>query len=358
MELPNLMPMHRMLSQLTSHQVPTDEDISNVEFKAEQIFSALKAHSEVSISQIFYAGSISKFTQDRKGFAQLFVFLSGVEDSPPIKEILHDWRSIIAKWADNVDVELIKMTNTSLYFACGDEKYISIIPSPDVGKDQEVHPIEAVANFLKDQSDFVLQVVRLGKHWSSNFTVGDTLIPEIVSALELVAVGAGISEEEKAESVGEQGKLMPFAFLIFLEQVAKIDELKLAFEKVDGKWKIREGVPGQLSPPEGAGLVPNYILEPTTSSDFSTRFKETPEELEKLKSYATRSETRLQTVLAAKEISLSELNAIFQPNPASPSKGQSQGRVYSDIDITYSHPLPEFTFGNRKFCKIRKSYKS
>ncbi|OXA49465.1 hypothetical protein Fcan01_15540 [Folsomia candida] len=280
------------------------------------IFSALKAHSEVSISQIFYAGSISKFTQDRKGFAQLFVFLSGVEDSPPIKEILHDWRSIIAKWADNVDVELIKMTNTSLYFACGDEKYISIIPSPDVGKDQEVHPIEAVANFLKDQSDFVLQVVRLGKHWSSNFTVGDTLIPEIVSALELVAVGAGISEEEKAE------------------------------------------IPGQLSPPEGAGLVPNYILEPTTSSDFSTRFKETPEELEKLKSYATRSETRLQTVLAAKEISLSELNAIFQPNPASPSKGQSQGRVYSDIDITYSHPLPEFTFGNRKFCKIRKSYKS
>lgn len=62
--------------------------------------------------------------------------------------------------------------------------------------------------------------------------------------------------------------------------------------------------------------------------------------MEKLKSYATRSETRLQTVLAAKEISLSELNAIFQPNPASPSKGQSQGRVYSDIDITYSHPLP------------------
>jgi len=136
-----------------------------------------------------------------------------------------------------------------------------------------------------------VQVIRLVKFWFKTLYLGKRSIYGLKPALEIIAVSVSKAEWSRFKTKKSKNSKLQTVFLEFLEQVKKIDKLRLAFRKqANGIWT-------QLTDDELPQTKPNdeyFIIEPSNAfNDLTEEFKERQKELENLKSAAKVTQKRV-----------------------------------------------------------------
>jgi len=147
------------------------------------------------------------------------------------------------------------------------------------------------------------QMIRLAKFWFKTLHLGRNIYG-LKTAFEVIAVSVAKAEFNQYTNKKTTKSKLHCAFSEFLQQVMKIDTIRLAFIKINGTWTQLEDheIPQALSDDK------YFILEPTNIfNDLTQEFEKRKEELNNLKRAAKITYDRIQGIKVVSPF------AIFRP---------------------------------------------
>ncbi|XP_035710794.1 uncharacterized protein LOC118436551 [Folsomia candida] len=169
---------------------------------------------------------------------------------------------------------------------------------------------ESQVYFMKEQTSFTHDVVRLAKFWFKSLYLGERPIYGVKTILELIAVAASMKEEDRDK------KSLLRTFATFLDNVVRIDKLRLKFSNNNGRWELENTRDNNTY---RAGLpTDNYIIEP--SNPYNNLAKEMihrDKEVKNLKEFAKISRLRISHAMRTNQVSVDSVFNLFRPLPTS-----------------------------------------
>jgi len=312
--------MESKLKKFTESLIPSDEFIKHGLGLVNKVEELLKKEPKYSIARIAHAGSLGKGTEIMAPDFDVVVFLNN--EYPPFKaELLKEWATLLAN--NDKQLVLMKTEDTSLKFKfTGSGVKVDLLPATNFvsgvqqgvgGREkallQRDGALKHIANqatavqnwyagslsesqveFMKEQSAFTHELVRLGKYWYKTLYLGPKNIYGMKLMLEVIAV----SVAQKMKGEGEAQSLTT-AFREFLILVSQIDGLQVTFDN----WKP------QMKQDKA---LPNAIYDPNNKfNNLALNFKGGEEELKNLKNFAVATKDKLTG-------NNTELFNLFQPS--------------------------------------------
>lgn len=173
--------------------------------------------------------------------------------------IKRTWITVTVRFDNGVEMDLLAACNLSRSQNPREQHNLVI---ERIKQDVKKSPLyssslaEMQLDYLKSQSGFTHQLIRLAKYWYKSCSLdgsvyGGSAIMEIICVTVVTEISDSVPMLE--------------AFKMFLHKVCRLDGLKIAFIQVDGKWKlIQEGEMRRYADSFDAKILSrvNYIIEP------------------------------------------------------------------------------------------------
>jgi len=263
--------LNRRLENFSKELKPSDEFFKLGNDTADRIFQLLKKSKSFKVDRVKISGSIGKNSAvcvDPD--YDLVVFVN--DEKPIFKDVLNNFEDIL-RMAD-MDIKNIKVTRFSIQFdvngisfdllpatnfvtqypqpggptlaqiqADGAMRFIK--KNPGVGYKYGSSVCELQIEFLKNQSTFVHQVVRLAKFWNKTLNMG-TYISGRSTMIELIGIHAAKIHEARGELSSLEG------FKTFLQLMSNFETISVKFcdfyFEHEIPWNVKDQHPLVLDP--------------------------------------------------------------------------------------------------------------
>lgn len=307
-------------------------------FFFQQIFNLLKERSRFNIDRVSIGGSAGKKTAIFNSDLDCVVFVN-VDTLSDIENVLDDFEDIFLLaqlpkltriWKtrfsiqfnyDDYDVDLLPAINFIKSSQlppnseiCSEQAY-EVLENIYNNKDLSYHYssalVETQLSFMRKQSSFVHDLVRLCKLWNKSLLI-DEYISGRSTLVELIAVYAGIAEEKR--SCFDDRRSLLSAFNHFLKLIENFKQLKIEFDfdplapqrSINNFSWLKDNK-------EVKKYVP-YVIEP--SNPFNNLGKNVKEaQIKQLQMYAAETIRRLQGYVFMTAFTFIPLDVIFEPQP-------------------------------------------
>ncbi|XP_035710694.1 uncharacterized protein LOC118436521 isoform X2 [Folsomia candida] len=322
--------MDQTMTRFTHSVIPSDEYMENLKASAEKVRKALQLKSPYEIDRVIYSGSVGKSTGILAPDMDLVVFQNS--EMPPFEKVFDEWEDIlIMNEGINLTKDGIKKTSISLQFTFEEGIEMDLLPAtnfvhgikpegPLLAKKQSDAVLskmdksnshfyssslsESQVYFMKEQTSFTHDAVRLAKFWYKSLYLGERPIYGVKTILELIAIAAAMKEEDRDK------KSLLRTFAKFLDNVAQVDKLRLKFSNSNGKWELENT----------GGKVPfeNYIIEPSNPyNNLAKQMINRDKEVNNLKEFAKISRLRISDAMKTHKVSVESVFNLFRPLPTS-----------------------------------------
>lgn len=219
---------------------------------------------------------------------------------------------------------------------------------------------EMQLDYLKTQSSFTHQLIRLAKYWYKSCSLDKTIYGGS-AMMEIICVTV-------VTDIGDSVPMLE-AFKMFLHKVCRLDSLKIAFIQVDGKWKfIQEGEMRRYADHFDAKIISriNYIIEPANPyNDMAQNISR--EVFMKLKTFAAIMVDRVNhldfaysnqmiTVSGQNLISI-DFSKLFEPFPLRLSDEYCDG-IPTEVLVDYQYKKYHYNSAEPKLIANKASFDS
>ncbi|ODM96976.1 2'-5'-oligoadenylate synthase 3 [Orchesella cincta] len=365
---------------------PSESYIKDGRRLVEAVFTKLKgarkvgAQSKFKVDRVFYGGSVGKRTSVIYPDFDCVVFLNEVE--PPLDEILKEfetmlkdnatelsiipdsikrtWITIMVRFENGVEMDLLAACNLSKRQDPKEQRRLvieRIKADPEKLSPRYSSSLaEMQLDYLKTQSGFTHQLIRLAKYWYKSCSLDESVYGGS-AMMEIICVTV---VEENGDSIS-----MLEAFKMVLHKVVRMDSLKIAFIQEDGKWK---------SIPEGGGMRKyaanfdskiisrtNYIIEPANPyNDMAKNIS--PKVYAKLKKFGTVMIKRVEKLEATQTNDMITVvgqvvtsTGYFEPFPLRLSDEYSDG-VPTEVLVDYQYAKYKHNSAEPKHITNKSSF--
>lgn len=276
--------------------------------------------------------------------------------------IKRTWITVMVRFDNGVEMDLLAACNLSNQNPRAQHNLVIERIKQDVKKSPLYSSslAEMQLDYLKSQSGFTHQLIRLAKYWYKSCSLdasvyGGSAIMEIICVTVVTEISDSVPMLE--------------AFKMFLHKVCRLDSLKIAFIQVDGKWKlIPEGEMRRHADYFDAKIRSrvNYIIEPANPyNDMAQNISR--EVFIKLKKFAAIMVGRVEQLEATqsnKMITVSGQNLIsidfsklFEPFPLVLSNEYTDG-IPTEILVDYQYKNYHYNSAEPKLIVNKASFDS
>lgn len=318
------------LTKLSKNLIPSDEDLDEGKRNATKLFELLERRSKFKIDRVGVFGSIKKKTSIKVDFDfDCVVYVNDV--LPPYEKLVDDVSSLYEKVIDDFENVLILAENwymkidisrspNSIRVMIDNVKYdivpaINFSQNPREQRDQVIKRIkqlkyparqgykfsssmdETQAEFIRDQSEFAHNFIRLAKFWNKTLFVKGNFSGRSYM-IEVMALHAAKEEERTFSTVS-----ILTAFRKFLESMKNLNSVMIVFEKYYKIGDVDEYILKQRP----------LVLDPANPyNNLAYPFIKTYQIRKSFEKFATETIHRLAMYNAIYNLNV---NTIFNPQP-------------------------------------------
>ncbi|XP_067138912.1 inactive 2'-5'-oligoadenylate synthase 1B-like [Centruroides vittatus] len=238
--------LEEKLTKLSIKLIPSEESLEKGIRKASKLFELLEKKSKFKIDRLGIFGSIKKETAIKVDFDfDCMIFIDGV--LPSYDDVVEDFVNILLVEKNSTN---ITRNPNFVRLELNNTKY-DIVPAtqfsqdPNSQREMVMNMIglsrldrsaregyifssslaETQAEFVKNQSEFVHNFIRLAKFWNKTLYIKDYFSGRS-STIETIAIYVAKEEETKHLTVSVRR-----AFRVFLQLITNLDDLRIIFEE-------------------------------------------------------------------------------------------------------------------------------
>lgn len=233
------------LTKLSEILIPSSEDLEEGKRNATKLFELFKQRSNFRIDRVGVFGSIEKKTSIKVDFDfDCVIFVNDV--LPPYEDIIDDFENVLILYGnrkmwdisttsnsirviiDNIKFDVVPATNFSHDIVKQREQAMNKIrnlenPSRQ-GYKYSSSMAETQVEFIRNQSEFAHNFIRLAKYWNKTLFI-TTYLSGRSSMIEMIALYIAKAEEKIYPTVS-----ILRAFRNFLESMTHLNDMKIIFE--------------------------------------------------------------------------------------------------------------------------------